>query len=751
MRIAAQAWPGKPFPLGAHYDGNGVNFAVFSENARAVWVCLFDDTGEETRMLLAERTGHIFHTYVPGLKPGQRYGLRVDGPYEPDKGQRMNPHKLLVDPYARELSGRVDYKASVFAYERPQRASSTKIATGGPRSIRPMQYDDRVMSIEDSAAGVPKCVVVEEGFDWGGDVRPDVPWADVVVYEAHVKGFSMKNPDVPEAIRGTYLGLAADASIAHFKSLGVTTVELLPVHEHADEPELVARGMTNYWGYSTLSFFAPDQRFATAPGKQVREFREMVKRLHAAGIEVVLDVVYNHTCEGGVLGPTLSLRGIDNRTYYRLVPGNPRLYEDFTGCGNSLDVRHPETLRLIMDSLRYWVTEMHVDGFRFDLASTLAREGAGVDKMSSFFDIIHQDPVLRAVKLIAEPWDLGEGGYQVGNFPVLWREWNGKYRDCVRRFWLGDKWKVSEMGYRLTGSSDLYATDGRHPQASINFVTAHDGFTLRDWASYDKKHNEANGEQNRDGMDDNASANHGVEGNTDDPVIVETRLRQVRNMLTTLLLSQGVPMLTSGDEMGKTQRGNNNAYVQDNEIGWLDWGLGAREKSLLAFTRKLVALRAAHPVFRRPSFLRGERWAGSHLKDIAWFTASGAEMALPDWQNPQAPVVGLLLAGDALGFRDAKGVPVIDDTFFVILSASAQDVRFKIPSDAWADSWRPVLDTSAPDGEPTRFAQSDVGAGPQIASGDTVVIPSRSMLVLQRIAPERGSWRPIKAAISAPS
>jgi glycogen operon protein len=736
MRLATQAWPGKPFPLGAHYDGSGVNFAVFSEHARAVWVCLFDDQGEETRMLLAERTGHVFHTYVPGLRPGQRYGLRVDGPYDPANGLRMNAHKLLVDPYARELSGKVDYRAPVFGYDRPARAPGAKA----------VPYDDRVMSTQDSAAGVPKSVVVAEDFDWGGDARPDVPWADVVVYEAHVKGFSMTNPDVPEPLRGTYLGLAADASIAHLKSIGVTTVELLPVHEHADEPELAARGMTNYWGYSTLSFFAPDQRFATAPGKQVREFREMVKKLHAAGIEVVLDVVYNHTCEGGVLGPTLSLRGIDNKVYYRLVPGNQRLYEDFTGCGNSLDVRHPETLRLIMDSLRYWVTEMHVDGFRFDLASTLAREGAGVDKMSSFFDIIHQDPVLRAVKLIAEPWDLGEGGYQVGNFPVLWREWNGKYRDCVRRFWLGDKWKISEMGYRLTGSSDLYATDGRHPQASINFVTAHDGFTLYDWASYQKKHNEANGEENRDGMDDNASANHGVEGETMDARILDTRLRQVRNMLTTLMLSQGVPMLTSGDEMGKTQHGNNNAYVQDNAIGWLDWRTSEREKSLLAFTKKLVALRAAHPVFRRPSFLRGERWGGSHLKDIAWFAPSGTEMTISDWQNPAASVIGLLLAGDALGFRDAHGIPVIDDTFFVIMSAAADDFTFTIPSDAWADAWQPVLDTSAPDGEPTRFRAA------KITTGERIKIPARSVLVLQRIAPERGSWRPMKAApLSAPS
>ncbi len=720
LRAAVPAWPGKPFPLGAKYDGAGVNFALFSEHARAAWVCLFDEEGEETRVLLAERTAQVFHAYVPGLRPGQRYGFRVDGPYDPANGHRFNAHKLLVDPYARALVGRVDYRAPVFGFDRKQ--------------------GELVMDAGDSAPGVPKSIVVSEEFDWTGDQAPDVPWSDVVVYEAHVKGFSMANPDVPSHLRGTYLGLCHPASIAHLTALGITTVELLPVHEHVDEPELFARGMQNYWGYSTLGFFAPDQRFASVPGEQVREFREMVKKLHAAGIEVVLDVVYNHTGEGGANGPTLSLRGIDNRTYYRLQKDNLRLYEDFTGCGNSLNVNHADTLRLIMDSLRYWVTEMHVDGFRFDLASTLARDGGptsgGVDKLSSFFDIIHQDPVLSAVKLIAEPWDLGEGGYQVGNFPVLWREWNGKYRDCVRRFWLGERGKVGEMGYRLTGSSDLYNNSGRHPQASINFITAHDGFTLLDWASYEKKHNEANGENNRDGMDDNASANHGVEGKTPDAPIQALRFRQVRNMLTTLLLSQGVPMITAGDEMGKTQGGNNNAYVQDNETGWVHWDLDQAERTLLTFTRRLVALRAEHPVFRRPSFLRGEPAGGSRLKDIAWFTPNGHEMTGADWSSPRSAAVGLLLSGDALGFRDEKGVPVIDDTFFLIFNASAEDMVFVLPSEVWADAWKRMLDTNSPDGS----------CEGRVAAGERLTVTARSACVLMRITPERGSWRPMPAA-----
>jgi len=729
--MAVTVRPGRHAPLGATYDGAGVNFAVFSENATAIELCLFDERGDETRVFLRDRTAHVFHGYVPGLRPGQRYGLRAHGSYDPDVGMRFNPNKLLVDPYARVLEGKVDYREPVFAYvgsPNGKLAGSTDLA------------DERTADIRDSAPGVPRSVVVDERFDWEGDRPPAVPWEDTVLYEVHVKGMSMRHPKVPEAVRGTYLGLAHPAMIEHLKRLGVTTVELLPIHESMDEWSIAARGMSNYWGYATLGFFAPDQRFATPGGDPVREFKSMVKALHRAGIEVVLDVVYNHTGEGDQLGPTVCLRGLDNASYYRLRPDNRALYEDYTGCGNSLNMLHPQSLKLVMDSLRYWVTSMHVDGFRFDLASTLAREGGGVDKMSAFFDIIHQDPVLSNVKLIAEPWDLGHGGYQVGNFPVLWTEWNGRYRDTVRRFWRGEAGTVGEMGFRLTGSSDLYEDDGRHPYASINFVTAHDGFTLRDLVSYERKHNEANGEDNRDGWDDNSSWNCGVEGDTDDTEIRALRLRQQRNILTTLVLSQGVPMLTAGDELGKTQHGNNNAFVQDNAISWLDWELDDERSALLQFTREIIAFRGRHPVFRRGSFFTGAKVGGSELeKDLAWFTPAGREMTLLDWQKPKGAVIGLLLAGDALAWRDEMGEPVIDDSFLVLMNGSREVVDFVIPDIEWGIRWSSRIDTRLP----------AMHYDTEVEAGATLRLDANTVVVLKRVLPGRGSWRPSRMPMEA--
>ncbi len=707
--------PGRPGPLGATFDGHGVNFALFSENARAVTLCLFDAEGREERILLRERTAYVFHGYVPGILPGQRYGYRVDGRYEPAAGHWFNPQKLVLDPYARAVLGKVDHRGPVRAF------------AGRPEEQRKDEHDD--------APFVPRAIVVQDDFDWGNVPRPDVPWPDAVVYEAHVKGFTKTHPDIPEAIRGTYLGLAHPAAIAHLKGLGVTTLELLPVHECATEAPVALRGMTNYWGYSTLGFFAPDQRFASRPGEQVTEWKQMVRALHAAGIEVVLDVVYNHTCEGDLLGPSISLRGIDNRTYYRLKPQNPLLYEDYSGCGNALNMLHPQVLKLIMDSLRYWVTVMGVDGFRFDLASTLAREAASVDKLSAFFDIVHQDPILSNVKLIAEPWDLGEGGYQVGNFPILWTEWNGRYRDTTRRFWCADAGQIGDLGFRLTGSSDLYEDDGRHPHASINFITAHDGFTIRDLVSYQKKRNQSNGEDNRDGSDDNASWNCGVEGETADPAVNELRRRQQRNLLATLLLSQGVPMITSGDEMGKTQGGNNNPYCQDNEISWLDWRLDDARRAQLAWTSDLVALRAREPVFRRRQFLRGERVAGSLSKDIAWFRCDGAEMSLTDWQKPERAAIALLLAGDALGWMDDAGHEVVGDSFLLVMNASAAEIVFRVPAAEWGESWEIVFDTKEETFPP--LAKVTI-----LEPGDNRALVPHSVILLRRTAPIRGSWRP---------
>ena len=607
MLDARRLKPGRSHPLGATLDPAGVNFAVFSRNATRLELCLFNELGEEERLPMRAGAAHVWHLYVEGAGNGQRYGYRAHGPYEPARGHRFNAYKLLVDPYARALAGKVDYRAPVAGYAPP---------------VPGEKASDLVLDVRDDAWGVPRSVVVDPSFDWEGDQPPEIPWPDTVLYELQVKSFTRRHKLVPSELRGTYLGVASDATIAHLKSIGVTAVELMPVHEATDEISVARRGMTNYWGYSTLGFFAPDQRFSTRPadhGSQVREFKEMVEAAPPrAGSEVVLDVVYNHTCEGDRFGPTLSFRGLDNAAYYRLAPDDLGRYVDFSGCGNTLNVTEPQTLKLIMDSLRYWVLEMHVDGFRFDLAPTLARDLEHMDKLSAFFDIIHQDPVLSVVKLIAEPWDLGTQGYQVGNFPVLWSEWNGRYRDTVRRFWLGDRSRVGDLGYRLTGSSDLYGDDGRRPHASINFITAHDGMTLRDLVSYSKKHNEANGERNEDGTTDDASFNFGVEGETSDPEILRARARQQRNLLATLLVSQGVPMIYSGDEIGRTQRGNNNAYVQDNLVSWLDWDLDPPRRELLAFVQRLAALRRAHPSFRRRAFLRGEPIGRTSMKDATW-------------------------------------------------------------------------------------------------------------------------------------
>jgi isoamylase len=728
--MALTARPGRHAPLGATFDGDGVNFAVFSENATGMDVCLFDEGGAETRVPLRERSAHVWHGYVSGLRPGQRYGFRAHGLYAPDTGLRFNANKLLVDPYAHAVEGKVDYAEPVFGY-----VGAPTRGLAGTRE----PPDDRTADLRDSARGVPKAIVSDLRFDWEGDRHPRVPWADTVLYEAHVKGVTMAHPDVPEAIRGTYLGLAHPAFIEHLKRLGITSLELLPIHEHMDEWSVAARGMTNYWGYATLAFLAPSQRFASRPGAQINEFKTMVKALHRAGIEVVLDVVYNHTGEGDHFGPTVSLRGLDNSTYYRLRVDNRALYDDFTGCGNSLNMLHAQTLKLVMDSLRYWVTEMHVDGFRFDLASTLARESGAVDKMSAFFDIIHQDPILSNVKLIAEPWDLGDGGYQVGNFPVLWTEWNGRYRDTVRAFWTGATWTIADLGYRLTGSSDLYEDDGRHPHASINFVTAHDGFTLRDLVSYEKKRNDANGEENRDGSDYNAAWNSGVEGETNDPAIRALRLRQQRNMIVMLALSQGVPMLTAGDEMGKTQRGNNNAFVQDNALSWLDWELDQERKALLDFTSDVFAFRRRHPVFRRPGFFKGQRVGDSELKDIAWFHRDGREMTLIDWQKPDNNAIGLLLAGDALDWRDEAGEPVIDDSFLLLINGSRVAVDFVLPPLEWGTRWSLRIDT--------RFDSMRHEA--EYEAGARVSLDQNTTLVLKRALPGRGSWRPSTAALKA--
>ena len=684
MRI----WPGHPYPLGATWDGEGVNFALFSENATAVELCLFDQanaTQETHRIRIEECTDYVWHVYLPEVRPGQYYGYRIHGLYEPTLGHRFNPSKVLFDPYAKAIAGTIDWSGTLFGYR-----------IGDPKDD--LSFDDR-----DNAASIPKCVVVDQAFTWGGDQLLRTPWDRTVIYELHVHGFTARHPDIPKNLRGTYAGLATPAVIDHLQQLGVTAVELLPVHHFIRDKHLIERGLTNYWGYNSIGFFAPDIQYATssAPAQHVWEFKTMVKALHNAGIEVILDVVYNHTGEGNHLGPTLSFRGIDNASYYRLVPEQPRFYQDYTGCGNTLNVRHPRVLQLIMDSLRYWVLEMHVDGFRFDLASTLARELHDVDRLSAFFDIIHQDPVLSQVKLIAEPWDLGEGGYQVGNFPAGWAEWNGKYRDTIRRYWKGDGGQVAELAFRLSGSSDLYEGGGRRPHASINFVTAHDGFTLHDLVSYNQKRNEANGEENRDGTNDNLSWNCGVEGPTLKPSILALRERQKRNMLATLLFSQGVPMLCGGDEMGRTQHGNNNAYCQDNEISWVDWNLSKPQQALLDFTRSLIALRQLHPVFRRRRFFQGRRIRGAEVKDLSWMRPDGKEMTDEDWAKGYVRCLGVRLAGHAIEEKDPKGRPLLDETYLILLNAHHEPRPFTLPAHKRGVLWQPVLDTavSHPDGK----------------------------------------------------
>jgi isoamylase len=710
--MSIDTWPGQPFPLGATWDGSGTNFSVFSEHAERVVLCLFDDDGEETCVDLSARNAMNWHAYVPGIGPGQRYGFRVFGPFAPHEGHRFNPAKLLIDPYAKAIEGVVDWKhdANVLPY----------VPNGSPDAD--LEPDD-----EDDAAAVPKSVVIDDSFEWEDDPPPNVPFADTIIYEAHVKGFTMRHPEVREDLRGTYAGLASEPAIAYLKDLGVTAVELLPVHHISDESFLDEKGLSNYWGYSTIGYLAPHSEYAATGrrGEQVREFKGMVKALHRAGIEVILDVVYNHTAEGNHLGPLLSFKGVDNAAYYRLSPEDPRYYVDFTGTGNSLNPVQPSVLRLIMDSLRYWVSECHVDGFRFDLASALARELFEVDRLSAFFDVIHQDPILSQVKLIAEPWDVGPGGYQVGNFPILWSEWNGIYRDSMRDFWRGDC-KPGEFASRLSGSADLYQADGRDPFASINFITAHDGFTMRDLVSFNEKHNLANLEDNRDGTDDNRSWNCGAEGDTDDPGVLSLRQRQHRNFLVTLLVSQGTPMLLGGDELGRTQQGNNNAWCQDNELSWVDWENA--DDSLREFTKRLISLRRNHPVLRRESFLIGsDEGEGSNLPDAWWFRSDGRKMTKADWDDGE-PVLGLFLNGNAIPNPGPHGEQIRDDSFLVLFNAHSEEHQITLPRPHFGAHWAVEVSTSDPDGEPGRVTY---GAREQITLVD------RSVIVLRRLGEER--------------
>jgi isoamylase len=670
--------PSDPYPLGATWDGSGTNFSVFSQTAEAVELCLFDEAGAETRLELPEVDAYVWHGYLEEAEPGQLYGYRVHGPYDPEQGLRANHAKLLLDPYAKAVAGKVRWDQAVYSY----------VVSDG---------DDRIIDRTDSASSMPKSIVIDAGFEWADDHRPRTPWHDTVIYETHVRGLTWRHPEVPVSQRGTYSGVAHRAMIEHFQRLGVTAVELMPAHQFVDDQYLVDRGLRNYWGYNSIGYFAPHNGYASRPGQRVvNEFKGMVRALHAAGIEVILDVVYNHTAEGSHLGPTLSFRGLDNLSYYRVNPDDPRYYTDTTGTGNALNVSNPQTLQLLMDSLRYWVLEMHVDGFRFDLAASLARQFHEVDKLSAFFDLIHQDPVISQIKLIAEPWDLGSGGYQVGNFPVLWSEWNGRYRDSVRDYWRRENTSIGELAFRLTGSSDLYEATGRRPWASINFVTAHDGFTLADLVSYDHKHNEANGEDNKDGTDDNRSWNCGVEGPTDNPDILALRARQVRNFLATLTLSLGVPMLLGGDELGRTQRGNNNAYCQDNEISWYD-----REnvdEDLLAWTSAVMNLRRDHPVFRRRRFFQGRPLrklaADPGLADIGWFRPDGRPMTDSDWGVGYAKSLGVLLNGSSLTEPDRHGRPVADSSFFLAFNAWEEPLQFRLPGPKWGGPWRVAVDTS---------------------------------------------------------
>ena len=677
-----KTWPGKPYPLGATWQGNGVNFAIYSEHAAGVDLCLFDDIdapAETVRVRMTEQSDEVWHVFLPEIRPGQLYGYRVHGPYEPDKGDRFNAAKLLIDPYAKAIAGAVDWSDEMFGYV---------LAKG----------DDSERDYRDDAWGIPKSVVVDPAFDWGDDRRPDTPLAQSVIYELHVKGFSQLCPRVPEESRGKYAAVGSPWAVEYLQNLGVTAVELLPVHQFVNDKGLIDKKLRNYWGYNTIGYFAPDCKYSMGKdGAQVTEFKQMVKALHAAGIEVILDVVYNHTAEGNHFGPTLSFKGVDNFNYYRLVPDNLRYYTDYTGTGNTLNVMHAPVLQLIMDSLRYWVTEMRVDGFRFDLAATLARELHAVSKLSAFFDIIHQDPVLSQVKLIAEPWDVGEGGYQVGNFPVLWAEWNGKYRDTVRGYWKGEEGQIGDMGYRLSGSPDLYQLNGKRPYASINFITAHDGFTLADLVSYNDKHNEANGEDNKDGDNNNKSWNCGSEGITEDKEINRLRRRQQRNFLATRFLSQGVPMLCGGDECGRTQQGNNNAYCQDNEISWTNWDWDAHARGLHEFAARLIHFRHEHPIFRRPKFFQGRKIRGSEIKDIMWFNPGGSEMNDDEWTTSFVRALGMLLCGDTIDVRDEHGEPIRDDTFLILINSHHEPLNFVLPGEQDV-KWELLMDTRLEEG-----------------------------------------------------
>ncbi|NHC36542.1 glycogen debranching protein GlgX [Scytonema millei] len=703
-------WPGNVYPLGSCWDGKGTNFTLFSENATGVELCLFDRDDEETRIQLTEVSNFVWHGYIPGIGPGQRYGYRVHGPYAPQEGHRFNPNKLLIDPYTKAIAGEVGNGPELYGYSWESEEA------------------DLSFSDLDSAALMPKSVVVDQSFDWEDDKLLRTPWNETIIYETHVKGFTKLHPDIPEELRGTYAGMAHPAAIEHLQRLGISAVELMPVHHFLSVPgHLADKGLRNYWGYDSINYFAPHSEYSSSGtlGQQVTEFKEMVKALHRAGIEVILDVVYNHTGEGNHMGPTLSMRGIDNANYYRLVDGDPRYYMDFTGCGNSLNVRHAQVLKLIMDSLRYWVTEMHVDGFRFDLASALARELYEVDRLSAFFDIIHQDPTIADVKLIAEPWDIGTGGYQVGNFPVLWSEWNGKYRDTTRDFWRGVDSTLGEFAYRLTGSPDLYYQEnGRRPNASINFITAHDGFTLNDLVSYNEKHNEANGEESRDGESHNRSWNCGAEGETDDPEVLQLRERQRRNFFVTLMLSQGIPMMLGGDEMGRTQHGNNNGYCQDSEISWFNWDLVQGNTDLLDFTRELIYFRRQHPVFRRRKWFQGQAIHGSGVSDIMWFNPDGSEMDQEQWEIGYAKSMGVFLNGNMIPSPGKQGQRISDDSFLIFFNAHYETLEFNLPQGMQDNQWALVIDTKEP-----RFIQEE-----RIYTGDrTVPVTARSLVLLRQM------------------
>ncbi|ASW96046.1 glycogen debranching protein GlgX [Mycobacterium intracellulare] len=716
----ATVWPGNPYPLGASYDGAGTNFSLFSEIAEKVELCLIDHRGGESRIPLEEVDGYVWHAYLPNINPGQRYGFRVYGPFDPAAGHRCDPSKLLLDPYGKAFHGDFTFDQALFSYDLKayrERDPDGPNADGADPGTPPLV---------DSLGHTMTSVVSNPFFDWGSDRAPLTPYHETVIYEAHVKGMTQNHPSVPEELRGTYAGLAHPAIIDHLKSLNVTAIELMPVHQFMHDSRLLDLGLRNYWGYNTFGFFAPHNQYAANRNSSVAEFKSMVRSFHEAGIEVILDVVYNHTAEGNHLGPTINFRGIDNAAYYRLVDGDLRLYKDYTGTGNSLNPRHPHVLQLIMDSLRYWVTEMHVDGFRFDLAATLARELHDVDRLSAFFDLVQQDPIVSQVKLIAEPWDVGEGGYQVGNFPGLWTEWNGKYRDTVRDYWRGEPATLGEFASRLTGSSDLYEATGRRPSASINFVTAHDGFTLNDLVSYNEKHNMANGEDNRDGESHNRSWNCGVEGPTDDPDITELRYRQMRNFWATLMVSQGTPMIAHGDEFGRTQNGNNNVYCQDSELSWMDWSLVDKNSDLLAFARKVTALRKQHPVFRRRRFFEGEPIrSGDEVRDIAWLNPSSREMTHEDWGESFHKCVAVFLNGDAITAPNARGERVVDDSFLLCFNAGDDPVEFSMPPDDYAQEWTVELDTNEPTG-------SKEGPDQVVTAEEKVSLPSRSLLILRK-------------------